>query len=136
MEPHECTKGAKVTYWPIRHGEAELEGPPLHTTVRHEAYPLPHGAWGCFVEGKAGYVLCSHLTRRTVITPREQRRQQEKDRLFVQEIINDLVKHHRLGRGHKAYDLLVDWSRELRDQTHMRGRTKRVFFERVGKYLW
>ncbi len=60
----------------------------------------------------------------------------ENDRLFIQEIINDLVKRHGLGHGDKAYDLLVDWSRELRDQSGLRGRTKRRFFLMVGKYLW
>lgn len=136
MSPKECTKGTRVTYWPIRWADGQFEGPPLYTTIRHDAHETSCGLWACFVEGKAGYVLCSHLEGRSVITEAELRKDMEKDRLFVQEVINDLVKHHGLGRGHKAYDLLVAWSRELREKTHMRGRTRRLFYERVGKYLW
>jgi hypothetical protein len=62
--------------------------------------------------------------------------QLQKDRLFIQEVINDLVKRHGLRQGDKAMDLLVDWSRELRDRSGMKGHTRRVFFQKVGKYLW
>ena len=60
--------------------------------------------------------------------------QMVRDRLFVQEIMNDMAR-----RGHtysKSWDLLTDWSRELREKAHMHGRCKRMFCELVGKYLW
>lgn len=53
------------------------------------------------------------------------------DRLFIQEIINDLEKNGYVRHG-KAHQLLKDWSRELRDKTNMRGRTKSVFRDKVG----
>ena len=62
--------------------------------------------------------------------------QLQKDRLFIQEVINDLVKRHGLRQGDKAMDLLVDWSRELRNRSCLKGRTRRVLFKEVGKYLW
>lgn len=136
MDPKDCTKGTKVTYWPIRWAEGDFEGPPIHTVVSHDAYEVTSAGWVCFVYGKAGYVLCSHLEPRTVTTPQELLLEQRRDRLFVQEVINDLVRRHGLRPGDKAFDLLVDWSRELRDKTHMRGRTKRTFIAQVGKHLW
>lgn len=56
------------------------------------------------------------------------------DRLFIQEIMNDMAR--RGSDGTKAWDMLRDWSRELRGKAQMRGRTKRMFFELVGKELW
>jgi len=56
------------------------------------------------------------------------------DRLFIQEIMNDMARRGSVGT--KAWDLLRDWSRELRNKSHMRGRTKRMFYEVVGGYLW
>lgn len=57
------------------------------------------------------------------------------DRLFIQEIINDLERNG-YSQGGKAETMLKDWSRELRDKTHMKGKTKRVHKELVGSYIW
>ena len=53
------------------------------------------------------------------------------DRLFVQEIINDLHKNG-FVKGGKADQMLNDWSLELRNETQMKGKTKRTFKEVVG----
>lgn len=55
-----------------------------------------------------------------------------KDRLFIQEIINDLERHGYV-RGGKAQTMLYDWSRELRRNACLTGRTKRVHADIVGK---
>lgn len=57
------------------------------------------------------------------------------DRLFIQEIINDLEKNG-YSRNGKAYTMLRDWSRELRNETHLRGKTKKLFAELVGRELY
>lgn len=57
------------------------------------------------------------------------------DKLFLQEILNDLYKNGFVRNG-KAEQMLRDWSAELREETHMRGRTKKLFIELVGKELW
>lgn len=57
------------------------------------------------------------------------------DRLFIQEIINDLERNG-YQQGGKAQQLLRDWSKELRDKSHLNGKTKKVFKETVGAYLW
>lgn len=54
------------------------------------------------------------------------------DRLFIQEIINDLKKNG-YSRGGKADTMLIDWSSELKNKSGLRGRTKRVHAELVGK---
>lgn len=64
MKPEECINGTAVTYWPIKHGDGSFDGTPLHTEIRYPAYQSSSGLWVCFVKGKAGYVLCSHLVRR------------------------------------------------------------------------
>lgn len=56
---------------------------------------------------------------------------QEKDRLFIQEVINDLEKNGYVRYG-KAYTMLRDWSRELRNKTHMNGKTKKTFKKEIG----
>lgn len=56
------------------------------------------------------------------------------DRLFIQEIMNDMARKGM--KWSKAWYLLMDWSRELKAKTHMRGRTKRMFFQIVGKENW
>lgn len=53
------------------------------------------------------------------------------DRLFVQEIMNDLAK--RGLKYTKAWSLLRDWSRELKQKSFMTGKTKKRFYEIVGK---
>lgn len=58
-----------------------------------------------------------------------------KDRLFIQEIINDLEKNG-YGRGGKARQMLIDWSAELKRNSGLTGRTKRVHSELVGKELY
>lgn len=63
------------------------------------------------------------------------REQDVTDRLFIQEIINDLEKNGYVRHG-KAHQLLKDWSRELRNKTNMRGRTKSVFRNKVGIELY
>jgi NADH:ubiquinone oxidoreductase subunit F (NADH-binding) len=57
--------------------------------------------------------------------------EKEKDRLFIQEIINDLKKHGYQEHG-KAATMLNDWSRELAEESGLRGRTKRSFKLKVG----
>lgn len=57
-----------------------------------------------------------------------------RDRLFIQEIMNDLSRTG--GKYTKSWFMLKDWSRELRELTHMRGRTKRMFKAICGKELW
>ena len=57
------------------------------------------------------------------------------DRLFIQEILNDLERNGYQGGG-KAQQMLKDWSSELRDKSGLRGKTKRVFIKEVGKELW
>jgi hypothetical protein len=57
------------------------------------------------------------------------------DRLFIQEIINDLEKNGYV-KGGKASTMLRDWSGELREKTHLRGRTKKVFRKVVGKEFY
>lgn len=59
----------------------------------------------------------------------------ENDRLFIQEIINDLERNG-YQQGGKAQQMLRDWSGELRQKANMTGRTKKVFIEKVGSYLW
>ena len=58
------------------------------------------------------------------------------DRLFIQEIINALHKEGKLDFTSKSGTLLRDWSGELREKAHLRGRTKTMFYKLVGKYLW
>lgn len=61
------------------------------------------------------------------------------DRLFIQEIINDIAKQRNSGFHPnlvKSHTMLRDWSAELREKTHMRGRTKKIFFQKVGKENW
>jgi hypothetical protein len=58
------------------------------------------------------------------------------DRLFIQEIINDLEKNgYRPGDKNqsKAFQMLVDWSAELRENSHSNGKTKKLHTELVGK---
>jgi len=55
-----------------------------------------------------------------------------KDRLFIQEIINDL-KRNGYVQGGKAETMLNDWSGELRRESHLTGRTKTVHAELCGK---
>jgi len=54
------------------------------------------------------------------------------DRLFIQEIINDLERNGYVSGG-KAFTMLRDWSRELRNISGLTGKTKRVHAELVGK---
>lgn len=62
--------------------------------------------------------------------------QTQTDRLFLQEIINDLEKNGYV-RGGKAQTMLHDWSRELRDRTPgMRGNTRRIHAAEVGANLY
>ncbi len=57
------------------------------------------------------------------------------DKLFLQEIINDL---HRNGFGEygKANQMLNDWSRELRERSHLRGKTRKVHAKLCGRENW
>ncbi len=57
------------------------------------------------------------------------------DRLFIQEIINDLKKNG-YNRYGKADQLLRDWSTELKEKSGLRGKTKRTFFKVIGKNLY
>lgn len=79
-----------------------------------------------------------HLLEEIEILKRQRKEKAQRDRLFIQEVINDLIRQNFLqpGDGSKAMELLRDWSRELRDESGLRGRTKRTFFQRVGKHLW
>jgi len=53
------------------------------------------------------------------------------DKCFLQEIINDLEKNG-YRKGDKAQTMLRDWSRELKEQTGMQGRTKQTHAAIVG----
>ncbi|MBS1939908.1 MAG: hypothetical protein JST38_03415 [Bacteroidetes bacterium] len=65
---------------------------------------------------------------------RSQQAQAHTDRLFIQEIMNDLV---RKGQDNgKAWDLLRDWSAELRERSGLKGRTRRTFHKEIGKQNW
>lgn len=55
-----------------------------------------------------------------------------KDRIFIQEIINDLERNGYVCGG-KAYTMLRDWSRELRDKSGLKGKTKKIHAQLVGK---
>jgi hypothetical protein len=57
--------------------------------------------------------------------------EKERDRLYIQEIIDDLEKNGYSKHG-KAKALLEDWSRELAKDSGLRGRTKRIFKLKVG----
>jgi len=61
------------------------------------------------------------------------------DKLFIQEIINDLEKKG-YQRGGKAQQMLRDWSSEksatYKEKTGIRIQTKKRFAEIVGRYLW
>jgi len=58
------------------------------------------------------------------------------DRLFLQEIINDLEKNGYV-RGGKAQTMLRDWSATLRSKApRTRGKLKRVHAELVGRELY
>lgn len=59
-----------------------------------------------------------------------------KDRLFIQEIINDLVKCGIPIHGTKYGQMLIDWSHELKEKSGLRGKTRRVHAELVGAYLY
>lgn len=61
--------------------------------------------------------------------------QKVNDRIFIQEILNDL---HRFGfqKHGKAQQMLHDWSRELRDETGLQGRTKKTHAALVGAKLY
>ena len=59
----------------------------------------------------------------------------ERDALFIQEIINDLEKRGYI-RGGKAQTMLYDWSRELKTNSFLNGRRKKVFIEKIGKELY
>ena len=54
------------------------------------------------------------------------------DRLFIQEIINDLRKHGYVEGG-KADTMLTDWSRELKEKSGLAGKTKKTHAKLVGR---
>ena len=56
------------------------------------------------------------------------------DRLFIQEMLNDLAR--RGLKGLKTWQMLRDWSKELKEVTYTRGRTKKLFYEQIGKEMW
>ncbi len=57
-----------------------------------------------------------------------------RDKLFIQEIINDLEKRGYVLGG-KAYQMLCDWSKEMRDRApRTRGRVKRMHAEVCGRH--
>lgn len=62
-------------------------------------------------------------------------KQKVKDRVFIQEIINDLYKNG-FARGGKAEEMLKDWSRELRVETALQGRTKKTHAMLIGRHLY
>lgn len=64
MDPLKCTVGTPVTYWPIRKEDGSFHGDPFHTTIRYQAYQT-YGRFVCFIEGKSGWIECSHLVERT-----------------------------------------------------------------------
>lgn len=59
-------------------------------------------------------------------------KEKQTDRLFIQEIINDLERNGYQERG-KAWQMLRDWSSELKIKSHSTGRTKKLHAELVGK---
>lgn len=59
----------------------------------------------------------------------------QNDALFIQEIINDLERYG-YSRGGKAYQMLRDWSAELRDEAYMNGRRKKEFIKQIGVDNW
>lgn len=62
----------------------------------------------------------------------KQNKEYVNDRLFIQEIINDLEKHGYVHGG-KAYTMLKDWSKELKVKSGLTGRTKKTHAQLVGK---
>lgn len=53
-----------MNYWPIRHRDGTLDGDPFRSTIRNpKPYAIHSGEFVAFIEGKAGYVLISHLTK-------------------------------------------------------------------------
>ncbi len=62
-------------------------------------------------------------------------RQMITDKLFLQEILNDLYRNGFVRQG-KAEEMLKDWSRQLREETGLQGKTKKTFFQLVGKENW
>ena len=63
------------------------------------------------------------------------RAEAENDKLFIQEILNDLKKNGYVEQG-KADTMLKDWSRELKEKSGLRGRVKRVFKLKIGLQYW
>lgn len=57
------------------------------------------------------------------------------DRLFIQEIINDLEKHGYV-QGGKGWQMLRDWSKELREKSGLAGKTKKTHSKLVGRQLY
>jgi hypothetical protein len=58
------------------------------------------------------------------------------DKLFITEILNDI---HRNGymEGGKAYEMLHDWARELRNKAGIpRSKLRPTFNRIVGSYNW
>jgi hypothetical protein len=64
--------------------------------------------------------------------------QEATDKMFIQEIINDLHKRGlSIGNSIKSLQMLKDWSRELTEKAPiMRGRTKKLHAKHVGKELY
>ena len=60
-----------------------------------------------------------------------------RDRMFIQEIINDLDRNNCLGPGSKAGTLLNDWAYELGEKACIQDNEVRAKFdELVGEENW
>lgn len=57
-----------------------------------------------------------------------------RDALFIQEVMNNLYKNDM--KGTKAWYLLRDWSRELRETSGLVGKRKKTFCKEVGRELY
>lgn len=64
-----------------------------------------------------------------------ERKAAQQDKMFIQEVLNDLYRNGFTPDG-KAAQMLHDWSGELRITSGLRGRTRRTHAEQVGKQNW
>lgn len=56
------------------------------------------------------------------------------DSLYIQEMLNEMARNNL--QWTKSWQLLVDWSRELRDTAFLQGKRKKLFVDFVGKEMW
>lgn len=112
-----CTKEEAIKKYNSKLKEAKLEG-----------FEIDLGVYEIIKED-------NQIDNNHVDYTRRYNEQDITDKLFIQEILNDLERNGYQGGG-KAQQLLKDWSSELRGKSGLRGKTKETFIKDVGVELW